>query len=388
MPRKRRASRATGSDADRLIQLARQLNDSGSRTEDRYWENLLAQHIDQLLHQSDEDTLNEALDSTHQNAPAVFETLLDAIESRVECGCDRLDGHDVLLVSIPVLAWSRYAIGSGPIDDDILQDIAVQFGAHVLARDARFTLINFLFSPDQMPEGFCATAALTSEGGVAASERKMLTVDPALLPETATFLTDIRYLIGVVVVTAGEPMFRWQETPLPRDEVEIPWREQVGPSIARLLPGCAFQVLLPNAYFGANRQSDRASRDYSVRASITFLCTVLETEPSRLRAVIGRFSDGSATELRIGFTAERAAQVLHGVVWPLFGDDDDPLEAADTVTALLRDCGLTEIIRHDHRFPLEYCDDCGAPLFPSPEGDVVHAELPEEQAEQMPRHLN
>jgi uncharacterized protein YuzB (UPF0349 family) len=28
--------------------------------------------------------------------------------------------------------------------------------------------------------------------------------------------------------------------------------------------------------------------------------------------------------------------------------------------------------------PLEYCDDCGAPLFPNPEGENVHAEMPED----------
>jgi uncharacterized protein YuzB (UPF0349 family) len=40
------------------------------------------------------------------------------------------------------------------------------------------------------------------------------------------------------------------------------------------------------------------------------------------------------------------------------------------------------------RFPLEYCDDCGAPLYPNPDGEPVHAELPEEQAEAAPRHLH
>ena len=41
----------------------------------------------------------------------------------------------------------------------------------------------------------------------------------------------------------------------------------------------------------------------------------------------------------------------------------------------------------DHRLPLEYCDDCGAPLYPNPDGEPVHAELPEEEAS-VPRHLH
>jgi hypothetical protein len=34
-------------------------------------------------------------------------------------------------------------------------------------------------------------------------------------------------------------------------------------------------------------------------------------------------------------------------------------------------------------FPLEYCDDCGAPMFPNAAGHVVHTEPPEE-AEDRP----
>ena len=36
----------------------------------------------------------------------------------------------------------------------------------------------------------------------------------------------------------------------------------------------------------------------------------------------------------------------------------------------------------------EYCDDCGAPLYPNAEGEPIHAELPEEPSESAPRHLH
>jgi len=32
----------------------------------------------------------------------------------------------------------------------------------------------------------------------------------------------------------------------------------------------------------------------------------------------------------------------------------------------------------DQQFPYEFCDDCGAPLYPNIEGDTVHAEMPEQ----------
>src|SRR5574337_907159 len=77
----------------------------------------------------------------------------------------------------------------------------------------------------------------------------------------------------------------------------------------------------------------------------------------------------------------------HGVVWPLLGAEDETTEVRAQIEAVLKECGVHEIQNLEHPFPLEYCEDCGAPLYPSPEGEVVHAEMPEEQAEQMPRHL-
>ena len=35
---------------------------------------------------------------------------------------------------------------------------------------------------------------------------------------------------------------------------------------------------------------------------------------------------------------------------------------------------------HNQQFPFEFCDDCGAPLYPNADGDTVHAEMPEAPA--------
>ena len=63
-------------------------------------------------------------------------------------------------------------------------------------------------------------------------------------------------------------------------------------------------------------------------------------------------------------------------------------QALARLDAALREAGITSVLMLDQRFPLEFCDDCGAPLYPNPEGEPVHAELPEEQAETAPRHLH
>jgi hypothetical protein len=57
------------------------------------------------------------------------------------------------------------------------------------------------------------------------------------------------------------------------------------------------------------------------------------------------------------------------------------------IEATLRECGVIETTRLEDRFLLEYCEDCGAPLFPNPVGEVVHAEFPEE-GEVAPVHLH
>jgi uncharacterized protein YuzB (UPF0349 family) len=36
---------------------------------------------------------------------------------------------------------------------------------------------------------------------------------------------------------------------------------------------------------------------------------------------------------------------------------------------------------------MEYCEDCGAPLYPTLDGELVHAELPEE-SEPAGQHLH
>ncbi len=50
----------------------------------------------------------------------------------------------------------------------------------------------------------------------------------------------------------------------------------------------------------------------------------------------------------------------------------------EQIDALLRKSGLTDILTLDELFPMEFCDDCGAPLYADPLADLVHAEFPEE----------
>ena len=155
-----------------------------------------------------------------------------------------------------------------------------------------------------------------------------------------------------------------------------------------LLPACALEFMPVLAFHAAVRDADRASRPWSLRSAVAFLQTVLNQPASELRAVVAPFHDRQLEEFRIGFTRRGSSDVVHGVVWPLLEHEDENHEAPAQIEATLREAGVSSVLMLDQRFPLEFCDDCGAPLYPNPEGEPVHAELPEEHAESAPRHLH
>jgi hypothetical protein len=376
-------------DAEQLSALATGLSNSGSRVEDRFWEERLATQIDRILDGGSEDSLNTALDHLYRANGRAFDELADVIESRIEGGTVEVDGApwDLLLVAAPLLAWSRYSIPAGAIPQDTLQNIAVHLQAHVFAAKARLAIADCLLSPDQLPRNYGDTHRLAAQLGAAAAHGRNLHLDPASLPETAQFLSDTRYIVGVVAAPRGEPLFRWQEADATRDNAATQWRNQGTAAVQSLLAGCAVELLLPDAYHAACREADRHARPYSLRASVLFLETTLNVKPADLRAVIGPFHDNRLEEYRIGFTLRSEAEVVHGVVWPLLDAEDETSDVLGQIETALRESGVTEIVALDHRFPMEYCDDCGAPLYPNPDGEPEHAEMPEPD-QPSPLHLH
>ncbi|WP_068805189.1 DUF2863 family protein [Thauera phenolivorans] len=374
--------------AEHLAWLATGLAASGSRIEDRYWDLRLAAAIDLALEEHDEEGINAALDHLFSVDARAYDELADAVESRAESAAGASQEFDTLLLAAPVLAWSRYRIPANAIPAAVLANLRVHLQAHVLASGARLAIADFLFSPDQLPQGYCDTADFARALVGAAIGQKNLPIETEGLPETTQFLSDTRYLLAAVAVPRGEAIFRWQEKDGSRDDALAQWRQQGGACLAPLLPGCATDLVLPEAYFSASRAAEKASRPYSVRASVAFLGTALETPAANLRATIAPFWDRDLEEYRIGLSVRGSEQVVHGIVWPLLGDETDNSDCVTEIETVLRQSGVTDIVNLSHRFPLEYCEDCGVPLYPSPEGEVVHAEMPEEQAEQMPRHLH
>lgn len=398
------SSAKLSADSQRLVSYAQAVTQAASRLEERGWERLLDALVQKLLKNNHQDAADAALDELFKQQSGAYDVLIETLEACSESCRIEHEGqsYDALLIAAPILAWTRFSIASGHISPDMLATLTAHLYAHVLADGVRLALAPTLFSLDQMPRSHVETLALTQKLAQAALKGGA-TKAPANAPETAPFLADTRYLLAAVVVGAGEPLFHWQSEQnfALRETALEQWRKQAEPNLAKLLPGCGLELLLPEAYYVACREADKRIRPASIHAAVHYLTHALNVDPSELGAAIGSFSDnqaeGRVDEYRIGFTLQQESEVIYGVVWPLLGEEDENsrLPVADpaaktpleTIVSLLQTAGLSQIREHKERFAMEFCDDCGAPLYPDLDADLVHAEMPED-VPQAPGHLH
>jgi len=373
-------------DAERLAWLAQGLADSGSRLEDVWLETEMRALIEKQLKAADEDALNQALDRLRETSPRAYDELADQVEAA--CEVKQGEQQSSLLIAIPVLAWSRYAIPTRNVPKALLDTLRVQLSAHILGADAKLTFADYLFSPDQLPQGYADTWAFADVLWRAADAGQDLNVAANTLPDSQMFVSDVRYLIAVVQVPNGRPLFRWNEVEGGRAAALVNWRQQGGPIFQSLLTGCSFEVLTPDAYFSAWRQADMETRPFALQAAVAYLQVLFNLPASGIRAVAAPYYEHGLEEWRISFLRAGSDDVVHGVTWPLLGDDDENADLGAEIEALLKSTGIGEVRILNTRMPMEYCDDCGAPMFPNPEAENVHAELPEEMQDAPPAQLH
>jgi hypothetical protein len=354
-------------DAERLAWLSLALADSGSRLEDAYLESEMVTLIEKLLRGEEEEALNQALDRLHESNGRAYDDLADMIEAACEI---RRDGDTWrLMLALPVLAWSRYAIPARALPKAALDALRAQLSGHILATDARVFLADYLFSPDQLPQGYSDTRAMAETLWESAALGRDLHINPDSLPESQTFVSDVRYILAVVQVPHGRPIFRWNESDGDREQAIAAWREQAGANLQPLMTGCAFELLQPDAYFAAWRRADRETRPFALLAAVEYLKSLFNLPANRLRAIAAPYYDRWLEEWRVGFTTLDSEDVVHGVTWPLLSGEDENADISGAIEAILKETGIGEVRILDARMPLEYCDDCGAPLFPNPDGE-------------------
>jgi hypothetical protein len=359
----------------------------------RFWEARLGEKVQAMLENGAEDGFSATLERLYDSNATAYDELAWRIESAAEsCRMQQEKGKDKTLFDIqlfaaPVSAWSRYEVPSGHIAKaSLLEPLAVQLGAHIFSREAKIALADYLYSPDQLPVNFCDTWELTRNLGAAALIGKHLRIDAENLPETNHFLADTRYILGVAAVPAGGPIFRWNEPDGSREKALMAWVKQGGANLSPLFTGSTFLPLMVDAYHSACRNADREARGYAIKASVSFLQITLGLLPEEIRAVIAPcFGQQDLEEYRIGFAPRNVENaVYHGVVWSLLGDEDEQTDIVAQIEAVLNDCGVRDVVNLDHMMPLEYCDDCGAPLFPTTDSELLHAEMPEDAGDISP----
>ncbi|MFL9923449.1 DUF2863 family protein [Herbaspirillum lusitanum] len=401
----KRSSSKLSADSQHLVTYAQAIAQASSRLEEKAWQNPLDTLLNKLLKTSHQPQIDAALDHLFKADLEAYDVLIEAVEAGSESTTLEHEGqsYDVQLLVLPVLAWTRFNIASGPITADMQNALGAHLHAHVLATDARLSLAPALFAIEQLPRDHTEVFALMQRMGQAAIRRGPLALPTEQQP-TASFLADTRYLIATVVVASGTALFHWQESEQQshfsagKSAALEAWKQQATPLMTRLLPGCNVELLLPQAYYFGCREADKRIRPASIRAADYFLTQTFDISSVELHANIGGFSEdlnGQIDEYRIGFSIGGDPTIVYGTVWPLYeqedGDDLTPLLPAGAgmlesmrisplqeILTILRECGIVHIKHHNERFTMEFCDDCGAPLFPDSEGELMHAEMPED----------
>lgn len=379
-------------DAKRLITLGQALARSGSRLEDIYWEDQLSELIAKMLGSKKAKTLESVLDFLVNEDLNVYEIVVELAETCSESleVTRKSEAFDVLLISAPIVAWTRYRLPDGRLTDTQQQGLQQALTTLIAAEGAHIAMLPGLITFDQMPQSFQETRLWAQRLGalaVGSSTEPCPVRDPA---DTEGMLADARFAVAAIAVPRGQPVFRWQNpdvSPLEaRDEALKRWNEVVNELLGGLFTGCQTEVLLPDAFYTTNREADRRIRPMALRAAVTWLQTAANLPGPDLRAAIVACGNTGVEEFRIGFSPRMANEVIYGCVWPVLSKEEAIIDAVESthvdmpesIAALLKELGVSEVRRLPGLQPSEYCDDCGAPFFPNFLGEMMHPELPEE----------
>jgi hypothetical protein len=364
---------------------------SGSKVEDNFWEKKLFERLNRLLTHQHQAILDAALDQTFKSQTPAFEILADAIETAAESMVYESQNtkYDVLLVAIPIIAQTRYAIPSGSMKTRLVAETVEHLKAFVLSNEAKLSIVPWLYSIDQIPQSHTHTRQLMEKMAQSAVDQTDVTYELKGMPETVHVLADPRFILCAVATQQGKPMFVWQEDEVERVERNISqkrWQASMHPVLSELLPGCEFELMLPDAFFTNCREADKRVRPLSLIAAVNYLESTLGVSPVELSCVIAPFGKEITDEFRISFAIKGHPEIIYGVVWPLYDremvstEDIDNGGHSNSTIELISDtlhvAGVGDVFKHAMLFTPEMCEDCGVPLFANRSADIVHAEMP------------
>ncbi len=364
-----------------LLNLAYQAADSSSNVEDR----LVAEKIEALCNEA----LSRGMDSDIEAALALLKTeegtqyddLLALAEGCAEFFVDKEGAH--LLVLIPVLAWSRYKIPFGKMPEALTKEIAKLYKASFLNSHARVCVGNCLIAAEHIPERLTDVRALLTKLTREKKEASLADISYLLTADPADDFSDVRYIALSVSAQGASYLFdAFNLDRITKAHRLMEFSLKAKNALREFMTGSMIEVQAPAAFFTAWRQAAASERLFSLKALVKYVC-IEKITPEKLIATTAIFSNLSQEntgpepqpEVRIGLSLTfDANRIIAGVVWPCEATELEIAQGFAKEVLTLE--GIKTVVAHDQLFPLEWCEQCGAPLYANPEGNVTHVEKP------------
>lgn len=394
MPKKSPGSTLTRA-TNQLLEIYHASTRSTSRFEDRYWDTQIDGLLRKHLTAGQDEVIEAALDELAKTDADQADDLFEHVQASCQTLEFEIKGQpwQAILVTSAFAMWTRYQLPQVEVTDGMLQQFTDALKQTVLAPEVQIAALPKLVGIDEMPRSFSQTYEWLNKLANRAVGKR------AAMPTTITvelnpaLLVDTRHLVMALVVPKGQPIFRWQADPsIAQETCQSNWGSAIGPVLAQLLPGCQFHALVPQLYHTSIELSEQHMRLIAIISASEWLHSTLNLKPGELRATIAAVGEQGVQEYRIGYHRGRQQDVIYGTIWPVFDnagstENGSIVNTVDEIAAILKDCGIEHVKRIPGVLLPEACDDCSAPFFPNPSGELVHVDLPEE-AFDAPAHFH
>lgn len=380
---------------DEFLRLALRYGESGSGFEDRVFEDRIHALVNEHLDRLDDTEIEAALSQLDSDdvPPGSYESFLNIVEDCAES--HTTDKGSAVLFLIPLFCWSRYGNPVGRISNETLIELGRIFKETLTsgadAVDVRMG--SHLLTAEHLPETLTSVRKLLDNVSAGSSQ----VVDISYLADTAApaDFADTRYL--VLTARSDKPTDLMPDASLSYVEWarrQMQFCMRAHDALEMDMIGSVYEVLPATSFYTAWRQAEAAMHVFCLKALVDFV-HAMGLSPSRCVATVALFTptadtpeDDASSEIRIGISSvHETDKVVAGVAWRASPDEFEQLDAL--ARDVLRSKDLTTVYTHQQSFPLEWCEDCGAPLYANPEGLVVHIDEPHESLNlQMPPTLN
>lgn len=366
---------------EQLTELALLCEESTTRIEDAILDGELERLCSGLLGRFEDAPIERALARLKDLPGQAYDELLSMSE---DCAQSCSDGNGThVLVLVPLLLWSRYRIPFGPVRPNVLSRLCDLYRDCFCTPHCRVTIGSTLLAAEHIPERLSAVRRLLAALSDPALEHGgILEISRMLGSQPPADFSDSRYLVLSVNAPSSKELFgASMRDHIERARATMRFSLAAREIIEDELIGCVFQVEPPAAFFTGWRQCEAAMRVYAVRSLAEYV-SAMGIPAAQMVATTAVFTRREPTEnqppneIRVGISSEDAPdRIVAGVVWSC---NEDDTEYSQTLAGnILRSEGIPVVHELTRTFPMEWCEDCGAPLYATPSGMVAHTEAPE-----------